>query len=605
VTAQNLLGEWARLLVESLAAAGVRRAVLSPGSRSTPFAWAALHSERLECDVVIDERSAGFYAVGQAKQTGEPTLLVCTSGTAAANYFPAVIEAALSHTPLVVLTADRPFELTHVAAAQTIDQQKLYGGYCRLFLELGLPDETHGALRALQRMAAQAVHTALFPEPGPVHVNARARKPLEPVAARDAVEIALRDEVTELVARGPTHAAKPRVEPAPDAIAALAAACRCARRGIIVCGPLAAPDSPKRETFAELLEQTGFVAFAETASQLRLTQQEAPAVIDAFDVLLSSARFARTLRPDLVIQLGMPAASIALDRFLGAHSAVERWVLAPHAWPDPQNAARGLVVGELQRTLQGLVVALSAEPPALGAVGQERKAHRERLIQANVAAWRLIDQDVTQARAPLAEALAVRLAVDALPEGGVLALGNSLPIREVDRYCRARARAARVLSQRGTNGIDGVVSSAAGAARASGRPTTLLVGDVSFLHDLGGLWAARHLHSPFVIVVLDNDGGRIFEQLPLAALPGVAPGALDAWLTPHGLDLQRAGQLFALPTWRAETAGELEAALAEAHGRSGASLVIAGVPPHGARELERRLAAQVDAELAQAAEREP
>jgi 2-succinyl-5-enolpyruvyl-6-hydroxy-3-cyclohexene-1-carboxylate synthase len=181
----GLLTEWARLLMASLRAAGVRDVVLSPGSRSTPFTWAALQDAGLRCRTIIDERSAAFFAVGQARLTGLPTVLVCTSGSAAANYFPAVVEAAESATPLVLLTADRPFELQHAAAPQTIDQTRLFGDYARRFFELGMPDADPAMLEALQRMAAQAVLASRSPLPGPVHLNARARKPLEPAGGHD------------------------------------------------------------------------------------------------------------------------------------------------------------------------------------------------------------------------------------------------------------------------------------------------------------------------------------------------------------------------------------------------------------------------------------
>jgi len=597
VTPGNLLGEWARLLVESLARAGVERAVLSPGSRSTPFAWAALHCERLACEVVLDERSAGFFAVGQAKQSGTPTLLLCTSGTAAANYLPAVVEAALSNTPLVVLTADRPFELEHVAAAQTIDQQKLYGDYVRLFVELGLPDDAPSALRGLARGAAQAVFRALHPEPGPVHLNARARKPLEPALATDEAGRALREEVDRLLERGATRAYVPALEPAPAAIAAIAGECRRARRGLLVAGPRLASQALDASRVSEFLTRTGFVACVEATSQLRFQLGHAAGVLDAHDVLLSSPRFLRAFDPDLIVQVGAPCASIALERFLSDHCDTPRWVLAPHAWPDPQSAARGLVVGDVGRTFDALLRELRIGPPPEPDVVRARSALAERLTAQNASAWRAVDETLSKDAPTLSEGLAVALSVRALPDGGLLALGNSLPVREVDRFCRAERTGHSVLSQRGTNGIDGVLSAAAGAAAVAGRPATLIVGDISFLHDVGGLWCARSLRSPFVIVVIDNDGGRIFEQLPLGKLPGVTERALDAWLTPHGLDLTHAGRLFELPAQRAETAAELGTALAEAHGRSGASLIVARVPAHSARDLERRIGEHLNAEL--------
>jgi 2-succinyl-5-enolpyruvyl-6-hydroxy-3-cyclohexene-1-carboxylate synthase len=202
-----LLSEWSRLLLGSLARAGVEDVVLSPGSRSTPFAWAALNEPAFRCHSVADERVAAFFALGQARVRGRPSLLICTSGTAAANYYPAVIEASLSRLPLLILTADRPFELQHSAAPQAIDQIKLFGEAVRAFFELGTPDAAPSALSGVVRSVAHAAHRTRFPEPGPVHLNARARKPLEPLQAHDAASVALRANVDELLARGPTSAA--------------------------------------------------------------------------------------------------------------------------------------------------------------------------------------------------------------------------------------------------------------------------------------------------------------------------------------------------------------------------------------------------------------
>src|SRR4051812_16764248 len=204
----TLLTEWSRLLLGTFARAGVEHVVLSPGSRSTPFAWAALNEPKLRCHSVWDERVAAFFALGQARVSGRPSLLLCTSGTAAANYYPAVIEASLARLPLLVLTADRPFELQHAGAPQAIDQLKLFGDSARAFFELGTPDPSPSALEGLLRSVAHAVQAALHGNPGPVHLNARARKPLEPIRADDAASLRLRESVDALLARGPTVAAR-------------------------------------------------------------------------------------------------------------------------------------------------------------------------------------------------------------------------------------------------------------------------------------------------------------------------------------------------------------------------------------------------------------
>ncbi|HEY4105977.1 MAG TPA: thiamine pyrophosphate-binding protein, partial [Polyangiaceae bacterium] len=226
----NQLAEWSRLLFGTLARAGIRDVIISPGSRSTPFAWAALKEPELRCRSIWDERVAGFFALGQARVTGRPSVLLCTSGSAPAHYFPALVEASQAHLPVLVLSADRPLELMHANAPQAIDQLKLFGDVCRGFFELGAPSSDSNALRGLVRQLSHACLLASYPVPGPVHLNARAQKPLEPVVATDAASLALSAEVNRLLERGPIALTTP--EPHTD-VTRLVDACARAERGLI------------------------------------------------------------------------------------------------------------------------------------------------------------------------------------------------------------------------------------------------------------------------------------------------------------------------------------------------------------------------------------
>ena len=266
----NLQAEWARLLLDSFAAAGVREVVISPGSRSTPFVLAAAKHPKLHGRHIVDERSAAFFALGQGRVRGRPTLLVATSGTAGANYFPAVVEASASHVPLLVLTADRPVELAACGANQTIDQLKLYGDHARDFVDLGTPDASSRALRALRRAVAQAVFTSQYPLPGAVHLNARARKPLEPGAAESDEERVLAAAVDALIERPAPQPRPPVRMPAGDQIGELADACRRAERGLIVCGPAALSQAGERSLVAELGRRTGFPLLREAGEPVAL-----------------------------------------------------------------------------------------------------------------------------------------------------------------------------------------------------------------------------------------------------------------------------------------------------------------------------------------------
>ena len=563
---------WAELLLASLRDAGCGDLVVSPGSRSTPLVLAAARLG-LACEVVIDERVAGFVALGRARATGRPTALVCTSGTAGAHYLPAVIEAAHARVPLVVLTADRPPELRGCAAPQTIDQQHLFGRFARGFVDLGLPDAHPAALRGLRRRAAQMVALSLSPEPGPVHINVPARLPLERGASDDALEAAARAITVEPVPR----AAAVRACATDEAMDELAALCRGAERGLIVAGPM--PLGADRAAVAALQRATGYPLAAEAGSQLRFGG-DAP-VVDAFDLLLRAKAFCAAHRPELVLELGAPATSGAWARAGDWLRGARRVVIAPHGWNDPSSSAHLVVQADVGDTAARLAARLT---PRAGTWAEAWAAANRR-----ARAW------IDHAIAPGDEHAAVRAAVGALPDGALLMLGNSLPVRAVDTACAASSRRLDVIPQRGACGIDGLVAGAAGAAGAARRPTALLLGDVSFAHDVGGLAAARAASTPLAIVVIDNGGGRIFEQLPVASTPGAAELLERFFLTPPGLDVAAAAAAYGVATCATtDVAADVAAALA----RPGATVVHVRVAPHSARDLERAAAAAIDEVLA-------
>ncbi len=555
-----LLTAWSRLLLGSLAEAGVRDVIISPGSRSTPLVLAATRTPGLQIVNLLDERCAAFYALGQARVSGRPSLLICTSGTAGAHYLPALIEAAQVGLPLIALTADRPFALQGCGAPQTVDQTDLFGRFARASVDLGMPDGTELGMRALRRAAAQAVHRSLWPEPGPVHLNFRAAKPLEPSPGPAQEEALARVEA--LLARPAPRAHAPTQSPDEAALSALQAELDKARRPLVVAGPGPLLDETSRELILSWCSELPLLA--EGPSQLRWGGR----VIGAFDLLLRDPELSRALRPDLVIQLGMPPVSGQWERWIGEQSGLRRYVLHPHGWSDPQSTAEILRCGPVD-ALRAL------RPPELG------PTWRATWAAAEAHAWRAVDEVLTAD--PGGELSLARAAVQALPAGALLVLGNSLPIRDVDLAAPPGGRPLGVLCQRGANGIDGLVSGAAGAAAASGRPTLLLLGDVSLLHDLGGLLAASRVPGPLVIVVLDNGGGRIFTQLPVARVPDLRADELAQFTTPHGASLQAAAAVFGLPFAAVEDAPALREQIGVALARRGATLIAARTAPesHG------------------------
>lgn len=593
--------EWARVVLHAMRQAGVTDVVVSPGSRSTPFVLAALDAPReasepgagrsreaggFNLHSIIDERSAAFFALGQARITGRPSVCLATSGTAGAHYLPAAIEANASHTPLILFTADRPLELVGAGALQTIDQPRMFGHHTRAFFELGGPDPAGGALalRAAARTATQVVLAATHPEPGAVHVNARARKPLEPTLEERAA-------AGRVVPPRATRVVPPRLVPPESVMRDLAARLLRSERGLITVGPGAARHPRGARAIADLARRTGIPLYAEATSGLRFIAEEqlrGVTLLDPAEPLLRARSFRRELTPDLVLSFGPTPTSTAFAEL----AAAERVVVAPHGWNDPTSSASELILAEVVESAELLLSLLGGHHPA------RRSTWAEWIGRASGIARAVVEQEL--ARAGFSEGLVVREAVARAPAGSVLAVGNGLAIRHLDVFAPPAAAALRVVCQRGASGIDGLISGAAGVASTGEISVTAITGDVSMLHDLGGLAAARTIEAPLVFVVLANDGGRIFEQLPIGAT-GPCRDDLAYWTTPHGYAFKGAAEMFAIPYTSVADRGSLLTALRFAHQTRGPSIIEARVEPHGAKaSLD-----DIDAALAQRLEGEP
>jgi 2-succinyl-5-enolpyruvyl-6-hydroxy-3-cyclohexene-1-carboxylate synthase len=590
-----LLTEWARLLIDTLVQCGVADAVISPGSRSTPFAWAALGHSGLRCHSSLDERCAGFFALGQAKLSGRPTLLIATSGSAPGHYLPAMLEAGYSHTPLIALSADRPVELWHRSAPQTIEQSGLFASAVRGSFDLGVPDGSFDALVGLQATIAQAVSRSLSPTPGAVHLNAQARKPLGPGQPQTESEQRVATDVARLIARGPTRfaAAPPAVDP--EGLAALVQDLSESPRGLLVCGAVPAWSRAAADEVLNLARTLELPLLAEVPSQLILGRHSEPACA-GFDSFLGAPSFA-DMEPDCVLELGPPLTSQAFATLSARWPNARRHVVAPHAWPDVGGSARFLHRAEVAALVREL--RRRSAPRTEGA--RERNRWLTRFTRARDIAAEARRQVLDTL--PFGEAHAVHQICGALPRSSLLLIGNSLPIRSVDAFAAPGSRDIVSIVQRGTNGIDGLVSGAAGLASRAAAATTLLVGDVSLAHDVGGLMLARRASAPLALVVLDNAGGRIFDELPWGDAAHATESTRAFWLTPPELDLEALARAYGVGYRRAEDPASLGAALDYAHQRPAATIVHVQVEPssyHRARELlgqltGERLAAAGDA----------
>jgi 2-succinyl-5-enolpyruvyl-6-hydroxy-3-cyclohexene-1-carboxylate synthase len=494
----TLVDEWVR--------AGVTDAVLAPGSRSTPLALALVADGRLRVNVHHDERSAGFLALGLGVATGRPAVVLCTSGTAAAELHPAVIEAHQAEVPMLVATADRPPELHDVAAQQTIDQQHLYARAVRWFHDPGMAEEAAGG--AWRSLAARSVAEAIGSPPGPVHLNLPFRDPLV-------------GEPGTLPEGRPAGAPWHRAHTGTPVLAGAELDELCAalehHRGVIVAGNGAGP----AEHVHELARATGWPVLADPLSGCRVP---APATVAAFDSLLRHPGFAADHTPAVVLRLGRPPASKVLAQWLAGSGAQQVQVTAPGGWADPERTASFVVVaepGSLCAALAGRLTGATGTPWAARWAAAERRAQEA--------------IDVALAGHPEPnEPQVARHVSAALPDGATLVVSSSMPVRDVEWYAAPRT-GVRVVANRGANGIDGVVSTAVGVALGTGRRTALLVGDIAFLHDANGLLGAAARGVDLTVVVVDNDGGGIFSFLPQAAAMDEERFEL-LFGTPHGVD---------------------------------------------------------------------
>jgi len=539
---------WARGILETLVQTGVRCFVVSPGSRSTPFVLALATTREIVVHRILDERSAGFFAVGYAKATGQTVCLVCTSGSAPAHYLPAVMEAAHSYTPLLVLSADRPPELHGNAAPQSVNQAHLFSSFSRLFVDLGTPEPGDAAFRAVTRKVTQAAVAARLPEPGPVHVNLPFREPLEPSTVETVGP--------RLASAAAPQVVVPRVAGLDtETVNTLAQLIRSKTRGLIVAGPAPIGQSAYRDLIEGLAQRTGFPLLTEATSQLRFTGTRMAGRVTAFDLLLRSTEARAYLQPELVIQIGAPPVSKSLARMLEEAPGIQRIVIAPFGWNDPQNSASIHVRADVATVCRQISTELT------GPAGTSSWA--EEWSRAEEVAWRFLETQFAETETGLSEATVARFTAESLRKDDILVVSNSLPVRDLDWFCRAESSCFRVVSQRGAAGIDGSISSALGVAATHTSRTTLLIGDSAFLHDVGALNIATAARVPLRIVVANNNGGRIFEKLPVAGRAEFR-GLLDTWFVmPHGLNISNVARSFGVHATRVETPRDMREILAD------------------------------------------
>jgi 2-succinyl-5-enolpyruvyl-6-hydroxy-3-cyclohexene-1-carboxylate synthase len=531
-----------------LSAGGVEHVVIAPGSRNTPLTLGVLrYPDRLRPWLHVDERSAGYFALGMARESGRPVAVMCTSGTAAANLLPAIVEAGLSRVPLVVVTADRPPELRDVGASQTIDQVRMFGANVRWSTDLAVADGSIELERMAQSAAARAVDRALSAPAGPVHVNMPFHEPL-----------------VDAETTGPPvppislHAPRVRTRQVPDHSSIRELSYELAtEQGVIVCGPDSA--GLPFEAISRLAATLRWPILADPLSGLRARRRGASPIVANYDTLLRDEHAARDMRPSAAIRFGAVPTSKALNQWLASCDLSPYVVVdAGGGWRDPDGHPGAMVEADDEAFADALADSLPASGD--GESGWlEAWLSADRFVGAAV-------RDAVDLMQEAFEGTPVMALARQLPSDSTLVVGNSMPVRDVDSFFDVADRDIRLVGTRGAAGIDGVVSTAAGASAVAGRPVTLVIGDLSFLHDQNGLWPVYRYALDLTIVLINNDGGGIFHFLPQREH---ASAAFEDWFgTPHGLNLRAIVEMFGGRFFAPDT-GDWEEAIRAANARPG------------------------------------
>lgn len=515
--------------VEELQRSGLQNVCVAPGSRSALLALAFWNNSGVRVFSHIDERSAGFFAIGLAQQSGRPVAVLTTSGTAAANLYPAVVEASEARVPLIVITADRPPELRDTGAGQTIDQIKLYGGFVRRFIELGVQQADDTGLIYFRSVAARAFETAACSPAGPVHLNVPLQEPLIPKPVAGDVTatqpLALKGRESHPFTSVTANAAKPNDE----LVSELASEISDHSRGLIVAGRQC--DLALRDSVSALSAATGFPILAEPTSQLRSGSHDLQGVIAHYDLILRDPP--ADLRPDLVLRVGDMPTSKALREWLKRDPPVQIVLDPDLCWQEPTRAADRILRLDPSATCEALAAAAS----------RGRNSWTDRWGQAEVAARDAIAAFFDELGDELFEPKVHMTLAGLIPAGSTIYVASSMPVRDLEAFFPSQDRDLFFLGNRGANGIDGLISSGLGAAAAAEGKTFILSGDLSLYHDMNGLLAAERYGLDATIIVFNNDGGGIFSFLPIAEY---RDGWEELFGTPTGLDLAKIADLYSL-----------------------------------------------------------
>ncbi|AVK85759.1 2-succinyl-5-enolpyruvyl-6-hydroxy-3-cyclohexene-1-carboxylic-acid synthase [Lysinibacillus sp. B2A1] len=527
---REILTDYVYQMVASLVQAGVENVVVSPGSRSTPLAYAFASTKQLHMYRQVDERSAAFFALGIAKATAKPVVLLCTSGTAAANYFPAIVEASYARVPLIVITADRPHELREVGAPQAINQPNLYGSHVKWSVDFPLADNAAPTLPFIERHIARAVAIATSAPFGPVHINVPFREPLL---------IDFRDELPETTFKQSRMA---QLMPSEVAQQELSSILRASERGFVIIGEL--PLGTDLTIMWNFVRQLKWPVIVESLSNMRTSVPEdcLPYIITTYDAIMKSDEFKALVKPDTVLRFGAQPVSKFIMQFI-TNSQPTAYIVVDEdpMFRDATSVSTHFIHAEIGEWLTNLEIYDTAIEAQYLAEWQD----------ANDIALEYIEH---YSEAAVDEGAMISRLLRFIPNGSDIFVSSSMPVRDIDTFLMATPKDLRIIANRGTNGIDGVVSTAMGYSQGNNRETYLLIGDLAFLHDINGLIASRYQECNLTIIVMNNDGGGIFSYLPQST---VEAHYEDLFGTPTALEFNDVAQMYDVDYIRVEDISEL------------------------------------------------
>lgn len=549
------LTDYVAAFVDELSRAGLEDIVISPGSRSTPMAILFAEHPKIKAWLNIDERSAAFFALGIAKAKKKPVAILCTSGTAVANYFPAVVEARESRVPLLVLTADRPHELRDVGAPQAIDQINIYGKYTKWFNEMAIPESTPIMLGYVRTTAERAYSLAEALPCGPVHLNFPFREPLIPDLDKP--------DLFNAGQRGKNNyvqVSQGRQMLDGEIVKRLSIDLSSTKKGLIVCGPI--DELSLIEPLLELARKLGFPVLADPLSQLRSGEHDKELIIDSYDAILKSEAVVAEFEPELILRFGAMPVSKPFLLYIKKYPECRQIIVDDQGgWREPTLLADEMVFSDPVQFCDALNQELGQDNLVASSGWLKKWQDMNEIVQ-----------QVTESQFSEARLDEGRVFVDlakVLPEGATVFVGNSMPVRDLDTFFINNQKRVRTMANRGANGIDGVVSTALGASAVS-EPVVLVIGDLSFYHDLNGLLAAKLHQLNITIVLINNDGGGIFSFLPQAKQPQHFEALFG---TPIGLDFKKVVEMYEGSFARVSDPSGFAPAFHNAIGEKGLSVV--------------------------------